>query len=326
MHVVQDNQCHSSVFLLYFATELVFPSFFLSRCLSRCGSPSSTMKSFKSQVHHWRQRVGFVSFTRVTSNLIPHNRSITCRSVLSPVQPSRRKTLTVYPIMHTSPDVQRAESSYRSTDRCHRQITSWQTHFSWREDDAPLLETTNDRSAPSGSPIVVYTRARRSVTMKMHTSSRWPLTVPTCQWRKPSSAKRLRCQEAERRSGEPRRGALLVRRARAGVSTMCLLSIHNCGPHGLFPNTCLRNRSLLRDEWEGEEEGRMAAWRDRVDTRWRERESENMKRPSRSVRDGNALLRFAPSFPLCPNSRTRAEYPPLGAGTPPCAPRGRVDR
>lgn len=73
---------------------------------------------------------------------------------------------------------------------------------------------------------------------------------------------------------------------------MCLLSIHNCGPHGLFPNTCLRNRSLLRDEWEGEEEGRMAAWRDRVDTveGARVRKYETSPGP---VRDGNALLRSA---------------------------------
>lgn len=106
------------------------------------------------------------------------------------------------------------------------------------------------------------------------------------------------------------------------MSTMCLLSIHNCDPHGLFPNTCLRNRSLLRDQWEEVMKGggRRVAWRDRASTLgvWRERESENMKR--RPVRRETEMPRSASRFrPRALSEFTYGIHPSPCAGLHPFA-------
>lgn len=104
------------------------------------------------------------------------------------------------------------------------------------------LETDRATSVPrvaSESRVTVYAPTTTSV----HDGRLKPLTVWICQWRgrglsmgaiAPRGNRELALGEAHWTDARNH-----------GMSTMCLLSIHNRDPHGrLFPNTCLRNRPL----------------------------------------------------------------------------------
>jgi len=110
MHVVQDHQCHSFVFLLYFTTKLIFPFVpSLPTFLEVRKLVVRSERSSKSQVHH-RRLNWLAQFHVYDVELDPtHSADDHMPIDLSSVQPLRRRVLIVYPIMHMSSDVYREE-------------------------------------------------------------------------------------------------------------------------------------------------------------------------------------------------------------------------
>jgi len=120
---------------------------------------------------------------------------------------------------------------YRRKRNRKGRVTDRSKHFSWRGDDS--------RSFTRSKLIAAWSFTR-------HDGRSKSLTASICQWRgEPPPRGRAIASRSREEIGGAWLGAAHCSGGRSrGVSTMCLLSIHNRDPHGwLFPNTCLRNRS-----------------------------------------------------------------------------------
>lgn len=164
---------------------------------------------------------------------------------------------------------------------------------------------------PSRSPIVVGPRARRQ---RRNETLQNQVADSHVDLSMAGQTARRRGHVARRPREDPG-VSLLVGRARTaqhGVSTMCLLSIHNCDPHRLFPNTCLRNRSLLRVAEGGWQEGRpgVARWNElRLEGGLRKYETSPGPSGTEAARSASRFLPARSEFAYGTPGPTRAGHP-----------------